>query len=128
MQKLTWNGPFSYSSIGNGQFDLPKWTETKGVYVIAEIENNNLIARYVGQGDIPVRMVAHQRTDERNEDLRNLMQSRTGNVRVYHVGIISEEERNDAEHTSYIHYDKISKLYNIDKPPGNYVGGMNIPF
>ncbi len=26
----------------------PKWVETRGVYVIAESENNNLIARYVG--------------------------------------------------------------------------------
>lgn len=121
---ITWSSPISYG--GNGGYECPDY---EGVYVIAKKDGDKLIAVYVGQGDIYDRMKDHENKKEQNECLRNIMQKRDKNTKVYHAEIPNDVDRNDAEFTLYNYYGGKEKLCNENDPPlGKYVYTLNFPF
>ena len=123
---IIWNGPIWYEINGRGPTVYP--TES-GVYLILEKdEYDREIVRYVGQADdIRRRMSDHEKNIEDNEELKKLMQTRIDDVRVRHTTVHDITRRNNLEHTAFVDFGGLEKLYNKKIPEGIYLQGINYP-
>lgn len=122
--ELKWSNPINYG--GKGGYDWPKHD---GVYVIAKEENNELKAIYVGQGNIAENMERHESKNEQNGCLKDFMQKRNKETKVYHAQINSEQKRDDAEYTLWYNYGgSINLLCNDISPPGKFDPSVTFPF
>lgn len=122
--KGNWEGPVRFIPGGEGVDD-----NIPGVYIIAECIGDVLLARYVGKGSpISDRISVHGNINEENEKLRNLFQNRKMSIRYYYMQILTETEREDIEHTAFLHYEKSVNLYNENTPKGTEIPGVIFPF
>lgn len=123
MDKLEWSSPIHYG--GKGGYD---WPNHDGVYVIAKEEDGKKKAVYVGQGNIRENMKRHEGKDEQNEYLRDFMQKRDKQTKVYHAKIVNDEDRYNAEYTLFVYYGGKDNLCNENTPYGEYVYTLDFPF
>lgn len=108
-----------------GTYELP---DKDGVYVIAEIIDDRPNVRYVGSGNIYDRINDHQRSDEPNSCLKNVM-SDTSNVKIRFTLIGDNTKMYNVEYTFYKYYlDHSHSLCNQRDPPGEFVPGLVPPF
>ena len=120
--KLEWCDPIYY---GGGDY---VWPNYDGVYVIAKESDGKLKAIYVGQGNIRENMQRHENKNEQNKCLRDFMQNRNKDTKVYHAKIINDNDRNNAEFTLYRYYGEKNSLCNENTPRAELVLGLNFPF
>ncbi len=122
---VEWSKEIRYG--GGGSYEWPGYD---GVYVIAKKSNNNLFARYVGQGNIKERMSAHENwKTEENDCLKEIMKNRDEFTKVFHAEIKDDQDRNNAEYTLYAYYGGKDNLCNeIDPPLGETIYTLNFPF
>lgn len=124
IMELKWSNPIHYG--GDGGYDWPPYD---GVYVIAKESDDKLKAIYVGQGNIADNMQRHESKDEQNTCLKDFMQKRNKQTKVYHAQIDSEKKRDDAEYTIWYNYGgSIDLLCNDIAPPGEFDSSVNFPF
>lgn len=72
-------------------------------------------------------MSEHGKYTEENEELKDLMQNRIDDVRVRYTTIHDEIRRNNLEHTIFVDFGGLEKLYNKKTPEGKYLQGINYP-
>jgi len=120
---LKWSNAINYG--GKGGYD---WSDYDGVYVIAKKFDGKLKAIYVGQGNILENMQRHEDKDEQNKCLRDFMQKRNKDTKIYHAKIINDGDRNNAEYTLFVYYGGKDLLCNENTPYGKSVYDLNFPF
>lgn len=113
--KIKWEGPiFKKSDPDRKAF---AWPSSKGVYVIANFDGTDIIARYVGKGDINQRIADHK--DSTEECMEKALDD---NRKIYYSVIGSETDRSNIEHTLYHRYGGMEdKLCNDQEPEGNLI-------
>jgi len=121
--ELEWSKPIHYG--GDGSYDWPTYD---GVYVIAKKSDDKLKAIYVGQGNIAENMQRHESKNEQNNCLKDFMQKRNKDTKVYHAKIINDDDRNNAEYTLFVYFGATDLLCNENTPYGEYVYSLNFPF
>jgi len=127
--KLNWQGPFSKltpedKKSGVKSVDYP---DENGVYVIAEKLDNEIRARYVGQGNIKQRISDHKNDNGVNDELEDLMQNRKNDYRIYYSLLSNQTDMDNAEFSVFTGYGGLKKLYNKKIPSGTLVP-INLPF
>lgn len=121
--ELKWSKPICYGGTGGYE-----WPTYDGVYVIAMKSDDKLKAIYVGQGNIAENMQRHENKNEQNNCLKDFMQKRNKDTKVYHAKIINDNDRNNAEYTLFMYFGGKDLLCNEDTPYGEYVYTLNFPF
>jgi len=123
IMELKWSKPIQYG--GDGKYD---WPDYDGVYVIAKKSDEKLKAIYVGQGNIIENMQRHENKNEQNVCLKDFMQKRGKDTKVYHAKITNDEDRNNAEYTVFAYYGGKDLLCNENIPYGENIYTLNFPF
>lgn len=128
--KLNWNKNFhrlTDAEKSRGEETTP-YPDEDGVYVIAEDVDGEQIARYVGKGNIRIRLSAHKQDSEPNPDLKSLMQDRTYQYRIHYALISNDTDMSNAEFTLFTHYGGLPNLYNDTTPEGELDSTAEPPF
>ena len=104
------------------------YPDKDGVYVISELIEEEQVARYVGKGNICVRISAHKDNSEKNKKLKDLMQNRPYKYRIHFALVSDETDMSNAEYTLFTHYGGLPKLYNENIPKGILDKTVTFPF
>ena len=82
----------------------------------------------IGGVIIAENMQRHESKNEQNNCLKDFMQKRNKDTKVYHAKIINDDDRNNAEYTLFVYFGATDLLCNENTPYGEYVYSLNFPF